>query len=83
MSKVADGVGIGALGTAFVTLGVTQGIGVPAFLILLALKLGLGETAVEAWSWWTVTAPVWGGVALSAALAVVAFVAAVVSVVRD
>ncbi|WNM69913.1 membrane protein [Rhodococcus phage GuyFagieri] len=30
------------------------------FLIFLVLKLGVGETAVVDWSWWAVTAPLWG-----------------------
>ncbi len=31
------------------------------FLILFALKLGVGDTPVVDWSWWLVTAPLWGG----------------------
>lgn len=29
------------------------------FLILFALKLGVGGTAVMGWSWWWITAPLW------------------------
>lgn len=29
------------------------------FLLFLALKLGVGDTAVMDWSWWWVTAPLW------------------------
>lgn len=34
------------------------------FLVLLTLKLA-GVGVVAAWSWWLVTAPLWGGVALA------------------
>ena len=30
------------------------------FLVLFVLKLGVGDTQVEDWSWWWVTAPLWG-----------------------
>ena len=33
------------------------------FLIFLVLKL-TGKTVVASWSWWWVTAPLWGGVAI-------------------
>lgn len=29
------------------------------FLLFLALKLGVGDTVVQDWSWWWVTAPLW------------------------
>jgi hypothetical protein len=32
------------------------------FLILFALKLGIGETVVMGWSWWWITAPLWAPV---------------------
>ncbi|QBJ04870.1 hypothetical protein SEA_ELEPHANTOON_69 [Mycobacterium phage Elephantoon] len=35
------------------------GIGTILFVVFLVLKLGVGETAVESWSWWWVTAPLW------------------------
>jgi hypothetical protein len=31
------------------------------FVLLLALKLGVGDTGVVDWSWWAVTAPLWIG----------------------
>ena len=33
------------------------------FLIFLVLKL-TGKTVVATWSWWWVTAPLWGGLAI-------------------
>ncbi|QGJ88823.1 membrane protein [Mycobacterium phage Yecey3] len=35
------------------------GIGTLLFIVFLVLKLGVGDTAVEQWSWWWVTAPLW------------------------
>ncbi len=46
------------------------------FLIMFALKLGLGDTQVEAWSWWLVTSPLW-------VPAVILFVAALVIAVGE
>lgn len=40
------------------------------FLLFLALKL----TGVIDWSWWWVTAPLWGGIVLGCALLVVVLV---------
>jgi hypothetical protein len=48
----------------------------PAFL-LFVLFLGLKLTGYIAWSWWWVTAPLWGGAAVSAVvLALIALIAA-------
>jgi hypothetical protein len=33
------------------------------FIVFLILKL-TGTTAVATWSWWWVTVPLWGGIAL-------------------
>lgn len=33
------------------------------FLVFLVLKL-TGKTVVASWSWWWITAPLWGGFAL-------------------
>ncbi len=30
------------------------------FIVLLLLKVGVVETQVTQWSWWTITAPLWG-----------------------
>ena len=37
------------------------------FLIFLVLKL-TGKTVVATWSWWWVTAPLWGGLAIGLAI---------------
>lgn len=37
------------------------------FLIFLVLKL-TGKTVVASWSWWWVTAPLWGGFAIGVVL---------------
>ena len=37
------------------------------FLIFLALKL-TGKTVVATWSWWWVTAPLWGAFAIAVAV---------------
>ncbi len=34
------------------------------FIVFLVLKLGVGDTSVQHWSWWWVTLPLWGPVAL-------------------
>ncbi len=34
------------------------------FIILLLLKVGVLESTVVGWSWWLVTAPLWGPLAL-------------------
>lgn len=31
------------------------------FLLFLAGKLGFGDTTIQSWSWWWVTAPLWVG----------------------
>lgn len=60
--------GIGMLGTMF--------------LIFLTLKLA-GIGVVADWSWWLVTAPLWGGIALALVVVIVVllFVAFVASLV--
>lgn len=35
------------------------------FIVLLLLKVGVVETAVIGWSWWWITAPLWGPAALT------------------
>lgn len=42
------------------------------FLILFVLKLGVFDTQVQDWSWWWVTAPLWGPLAFVIALLVIA-----------
>lgn len=34
------------------------------FIVLLCLKLGIGDTRAVDWSWWIITLPLWGGVAI-------------------
>lgn len=34
------------------------------FIVLLLLKVGVVETAVMGWSWWLITAPLWGPISL-------------------
>lgn len=38
------------------------------FLLFLALKLGVGNTGVQDWSWWWVAAPMWIPLAFAALL---------------
>ena len=35
------------------------------FIVLFLLKLGVVETIVVGWSWWWITAPIWGPFALA------------------
>ncbi|APQ42165.1 hypothetical protein PBI_MRMAGOO_61 [Mycobacterium phage MrMagoo] len=72
----------GAVVTAGVVGGVTEAIGVPASLILLAMKLGAGNTAVEQWSWWSVFAPVWGGAVATIFFLFLAFVIGLWNLIR-
>ena len=44
------------------------------FIVFLILKLGVGNTAVQGWSWWWVTAPLWGGIAILFGISIVVFV---------
>lgn len=53
------------------------GLGGAVFIVFLVLKL----TGVIAWSWWWVTAPLWGGVALVVAVVLLCFVIAGVAAV--
>ena len=79
---VSEGVFFGTFVTAINALGATEAIGIPAFIVLLALKLGLGDTTVEDWSWWGVTAPLWGGAAISAIFFLVAVLSLIISVAK-
>jgi len=42
------------------------------FVVFLVLKLGVGNTAVMAWSWWWVCAPLWIPTALGLGIALIA-----------
>ena len=59
----------------------SSGIGVAGLLGVAFVVLKL--TGVIAWSWWWVTAPFWGGLALLAALLLVLGVVAVIATARD
>lgn len=48
------------------------------FLVFLVLKLGVGKTVVMGWSWWWVTAPLWGGLALFISVVVIVFLVALI-----
>lgn len=48
------------------------------FVVFLTLKLGVGDTQVEGWSWLWVAAPLWGPWVLSAVLLVVFAVASLI-----
>jgi len=52
------------------------GIGLLSALGLLFVGLKLG--GVITWSWWWVTLPFWGGLAIAAVLLIVALVAALI-----
>jgi len=45
------------------------------FLLFLGLKLG----GVIAWSWWWVTAPLWGPLALTIAILIIAFLIGIIT----
>lgn len=44
------------------------------FIILLLLKVGVIETVAMGWSWWWITAPLWGPLAIFCGIVVVAMV---------
>lgn len=52
------------------TVVVRKGMGLCSifFLILFLLKVGVVETAVIGYSWWWITAPLWGPTALTLAI---------------
>lgn len=49
------------------------------FFVFLVLKL----TGVIAWSWWIITAPLWGGFALACVLITLLFIFALAQVRKD
>lgn len=53
--------------------------GIGFFGLLGILFIGLKLTGVIDWSWWWVTAPLWGGFALVAGILVVLLVLAAIS----
>jgi uncharacterized membrane protein len=52
-------------------------LSVLAFVVLLALKL-TGNSVVETWSWWWITAPIWVPVAVTVAGAYLWFIAGII-----
>lgn len=79
----SKGVAVGTAGLAWVTFAITEGLGIPAFFIFLALKLGLGDTTVADWSWWGVTAPLWVGASASTVLLVIAAIFGLIHIARN
>lgn len=55
-----------------------QGIGFCGllFIVLLLLKVGVVETVVVGWSWWWITAPLWGPFCLTMGI-ILAFLLAI------
>ena len=52
------------------------------FLIFLALKL-TGKTVVASWSWWWVTAPLWGGFAIGLAILLIGLLFGLLSILLN
>lgn len=57
--------------------------GIGFFGALALLFIGLKLTGVIDWSWWWVTAPLWGPVALALVLMVIAFIIAFIIEMLD
>ncbi len=51
------------------------GFGTILFLIFLVLKLGVGDTTVQSWSWWWVFAPLWIPVAILLVIGLITVIA--------
>lgn len=51
-----------------------QNIGTTFYLLLFLLFLGLKLGHVIDWSWWWVTAPLWGGTAIAIAVFIIIFI---------
>ena len=49
------------------------------FIVFLILKL----TKVIDWSWWWVTAPLWGGVAIMILALIILFIVSAIMTIRD
>lgn len=49
------------------------------FIVFLVLKLGVGNTSVVNWSWWWVTAPLWGMIPLVLVIVTIVFVIAFIA----
>lgn len=52
------------------------------FLIFLVLKL-TGKTVVASWSWWWVTAPLWGGLAIGLVILLIVLLFGLVSILLN
>ncbi len=44
------------------------------FIVLFLLKVGIGNTSVQDWSWWLITLPLWGGLALFLGILIIVLV---------
>lgn len=45
------------------------------FIILLLLKAGVVETSAMGWSWWWITSPIWGPIALVVGIVCIVLIA--------
>ena len=52
------------------------------FLIFLVLKL-TGKTVVASWSWWWVTAPLWGGLAIGLVILLIGLLFGLLSILLN
>lgn len=52
------------------------------FLIFLVLKL-TGKTVVATWSWWWVTAPLWGGLAIGLVILLIGLLFGLLSILLN
>ena len=52
------------------------------FLIFLVLKL-TGKTVVASWSWWWVTVPLWGGLAISLVMLLIGLLFGLLSILLN
>ena len=52
------------------------------FLVFLVLKL-TGKTVVATWSWWWVTAPLWGGLAIGLVILLIGLLFGLLSILLN
>jgi len=57
--------------------------GTSASFLLFLLFLGLKLTNLISWSWWWVTAPLWGGLALAMFVLLLVFCGALIKAARS
>lgn len=61
----------------------TNSSGIGFFGLLAILFIALKLTGVINWSWWWVTAPLWGGLALWLAIIAIIFIVALLAAARE